>query len=221
MATTERDSLRYYPLFLDVSGKRCIVIGGGQVASRKILKLLEAGADVVVISPSPAEKIRRLAREGRIVLRMRKFRKGDLRGSILAIGATDDRDVNELVHSEAGKKSILVNVVDDVRLSSFIVPSTVKRGNLLIAVSTFGESPALSREIRIELERLYGSEFGKFLNLMGTIRRRMKKSIPSGNRRAGTMRTFVREGMQALRRGKKVRDLRRSYLGRLALLEEK
>jgi len=191
----------YYPVFLDLKGKRCVVAGGGRVAERKVLSLLDAGARVAVISPALTKKLSSYKGKGLIRHIPRNYRKGDLKGAFIAISATDSEEINGKVAREAGELNIPVNVVDKPALCSFIVPSVLRRGPLLIAVSTSGVSPALSRSIRLELERLYGKEFERYLKGLSTIREKAIKELPARHRRnlfkrlgSGDIILAVREG---------------------------
>jgi precorrin-2 dehydrogenase/sirohydrochlorin ferrochelatase len=170
----------YYSVFLDIRDRLCVVIGGGEVAERKILSLLEGGAKVTVISPDVTAHIMRLARQRKIKVRQKVYEDGDLSGAFLAYSATDKRGVNLRISREARRKGVLLNVVDVPDLCSFIVPSLVRRGALLIAVSTSGRSPAMAKRIRRQLEEIFGEEYSIFLELMGAVRRKLlKKSVES------------------------------------------
>lgn len=162
--------MRYYPAYLDLRGRRCVVIGGGVVAEGKVKGLLEAEAEVTVISPQLTSTLRKLADEGHVAHIARQYRPGDLIGAFLAISATDDRTVNEQVWREAMERDILVNVVDDVARCCFIAPSIVRRGDLTIAISTGGKAPALAARLRRELEHAIGHEYARFVELAGSIR---------------------------------------------------
>ena len=139
---------RYYPAYLDLSGRRCVVIGAGAVAERKVLQLLEADADVMLVSPSATPELERLADERRLRWIRRSYAPGDLAGAALAIAATDDETVNRTVHAEAEREKTLLNVVDVPALCGFIAPSVVERGPVTVAISTAGTSPALARKLR-------------------------------------------------------------------------
>lgn len=138
---------RYYPIFLDLQGRTAIVVGGGRVAARKAAGLAEAGAHVRVIAPSISSGLR--AQE---IVR-RPYRSGDLKGAVLAIAATDDRQVNHAIASEALRRSIPVNVADSLEECTFLAPSRISRGKLQIAVSTGGQDPRLAKQLRQVLER--------------------------------------------------------------------
>jgi precorrin-2 dehydrogenase/sirohydrochlorin ferrochelatase len=161
--------VNYYPAFLNLHGKKVVVVGGGNVAERKILSLLKAGAAVTVVSPAITARLCKEKTKKNIEHIARCYRKGDLRGSFLVIAATDNPSVNTQIAKDAPS---LVNVVDVPKECSFIAPSVIKRGPLTIAVSTGGISPAFSRTMRQELEKIYGPEIGKYLNFVGSIRRK-------------------------------------------------
>lgn len=154
-----------YPIFLDLSGRRCVVVGGGAVANRKARKLLQARAEVVVISPQIQPEIESMAVE----VRRRPYEEGDLEGAYLAFTATDSRKVNSEVAREARERGVFINVADKPTEGSFALPSTLRRGGLQVAVSTGGASPTLARSIREELEKQFGPEWA---GLIEELRRR-------------------------------------------------
>lgn len=162
--------LAYYPMFLNISRKKCVVVGGGQVARRKVRVLLEHGASVEVISPDPCPELNKLVETGEVKVLRRRYQAGDLQGAFLAIAATDDSEINQQVIKEAQGKAVLVNAVDDAENSDFIVPSYLRRGDMTIAVSTAGRSPALARKIRARLEKELGDEYASLVNLIGEVR---------------------------------------------------
>ncbi|MBI1912057.1 MAG: bifunctional precorrin-2 dehydrogenase/sirohydrochlorin ferrochelatase [Deltaproteobacteria bacterium] len=168
--------MRYYPVFLDIKGKPCVIVGGGEVAERKALSLLSAGASVKVISPNATKTLNTLVKEGSIERLRRKYKKGDLNGAVLAISASDSKEVNKAVYEEAQEARIPVNVVDDPAHCGFIVPSVVQRGGLTIAISTGGRSPLLAKTIRQELEKSYGEEYETFVEVLGAVRKKLLKS---------------------------------------------
>ncbi len=187
----------YYPVFLNLKGKRCLVVGGGRVALRKIKGLLKTDARISVVSPSVVDGIKRLSEEGKIELRLRRFRRSDLRGAFLVIAATNDRSLNrEIYNSFHG----LINVVDDPELCNFIVPSSIERGDLIIAISTSGISPGLSRSIRMELQNLYPHQFAKYLRLLKKIRAEIIKKLPRDSRRKILKRLGSKEIIEKLRK---------------------
>ena len=160
----------YYPVFLDLKGRRCLVVGGGSVAERKTRMLLEHNALVTVISPALNQGLQQLAEQGAIQVVPRNFKSNDLRGAFLAIAATDDPITNAAVSDKGRKQRILINVVDDPKVSDFIVPSIVRRGDITIAISTAGKSPALARKIRTELDAILPAQYARLLSLVSDVR---------------------------------------------------
>jgi siroheme synthase-like protein len=160
----------YYPIFLNLQGKKCVVVGGGKVALRKVRMLLDCGADVIVVSPKPCPEIVKLSEDGLIRLIRRDYETGDLKDAVIAMACTDMKKVNRKVAGEAKKAGVLVNVADDSEPSDFIIPSFFRRGNLTIAVSTSGVSPAFARKIRAKLEKGFGEEYGSLLSIIGEVR---------------------------------------------------
>ena len=167
----------YYPVSLNLENKKCLVAGAGQVARRKVRRLLECGARVEVISPGIAQPLMALAENKKIIYKNRRVSLKDLNGVYLVICATDDRKTNSLISSYCLKKNILINVVDSPKECNFILPSIVRRGALTIAISTDGISPALSKKIRQDLERRFGPEYARLLRMMKKIRPAVLKSI--------------------------------------------
>lgn len=167
--------MTYYPVFLNIRDRRCVVCGGGVVALRKVQGLLEHGAGVEVVSPSFCEELLALAETADIELHRREYREGDLDGAFVVIAATDDSGTNLRVADEARRRGCLVNVVDDAANSDFIMPSSLRRGDITIAVSTSGRSPALARKLRARLEAELGSEYAELVRLVGEVREDVKK----------------------------------------------
>ncbi len=176
--------MRYYPIYLDISNKRCTVIGGGEVAARKAQRLLECGARVTVVAAKLAPEMEALKAARRIEHVESDYREEALEKAFLVIGATNSAAVNEQVYRDARAKGVLVNVVDDPQLCDFILPSLVERGDLSIAVSTGGKSPALARKMREEIEKSYGPEYDAFVRVMGVLRERVLRrgDSPEANR---------------------------------------
>jgi precorrin-2 dehydrogenase/sirohydrochlorin ferrochelatase len=178
--------MKYYPILMDLNGKLCVVVGGGSVAERKVRTLLQTGAGVRVISPQLSSGLNRLKKQREIVHYRRSFRSGDLQGAFLAIAATNDRRANELVFDEGERQRVPVNVVDDPKHSRFIVPSLVQRGDLLIAISTSGQSPALAKALRQKFQKEIGPEYIFLLKLLGAVRKKIL-SLEMGQRRNQTI----------------------------------
>lgn len=162
--------MKYYPVFLRVAGRGCVVIGGGKVAEQKVESLLKAGARVTVISPELSPRLTALAATQAIECRQRPYVTGDLSACFLAYAASDDEHVQLRVAEEARAAGVLLNAVDRPQLCDFIAPAVVERGNLAVAISTGGTSPALAKRIRQDLEEVFGSEYELTLDLLGRLR---------------------------------------------------
>ncbi len=164
------DRYGYVPIFCDLRGRSVVVIGGGNVAERKIKGLVEAGAAVTVISPEVTPLLSGMVEQGLVQLVPRQFQNGDLHGAWLVVAATDDEAVQKSVYNEAQERRIFCNVVDKPEVCSFIVPSTVRRGDLCLAISTGGRSPALAKALRKDLEKKFGPEWSVMISLIGKLR---------------------------------------------------
>ena len=169
--------MRYYPVFLDLQGRACLVVGGGNVAERKVRSLLNAGASLTVVSPSLSPGLRDLAAASSFAVRNRPFDEQDLDGAFLVVAATDDHALNASLAVLCRDRGILVNAVTSPEDSTFIVPSVVEQGDLLLAVSTCGASPALARNVRERLEREFGPEYAALLDLLGRLRKRLAAAV--------------------------------------------
>ena len=164
----------YIPIFLDVTGRRCVVVGGGEVAARKVESLLAAGASVTVVSPSfTAPSLSAAVDRGMVEHVAHAYQRGDIAGCVLAYAATDDRDLHRALADEARELGIPLNVVDVPDSCSFIAPAVVKRGALQIAISTGGTAPAFAARLRRELEKQFGTEYGIALTVLRAARRRL------------------------------------------------
>ncbi|OGL43070.1 MAG: hypothetical protein A2W05_07565 [Candidatus Schekmanbacteria bacterium RBG_16_38_10] len=175
--------MEYYPVNLNIKNKMCIVIGGGKVAERKILSLLDCKADVTVISPRVTRPIKKLFNESKISILKRYFKKEDLKEAFLVVAATDNSRINHKIFQEANKRKILINVVDSPELCDFIMPSLIRRGNLLITISTGGKAPALSKKLRIMLEEIIGKEYEEILYKLSDLRNKLKAKVLSQKKR--------------------------------------
>jgi siroheme synthase-like protein len=190
-----------YPAILLLEGRLAVVIGGGHVAERKVRTLLDAGAKVRVVADDPTRGIRGRAEQGDIELVERRYARGDLAGAAVAVAATDDEEVNKGVFAEATDAGIPVNVVDNTSLCTFIAPSIVRRGDLVLAISTGGAAPALAVRIRERLERDFGEEYGRFLELMGELRARVKVPGDQDERAKAWYRVVDSDVMELVRAG--------------------
>lgn len=167
-----------YPVIFDLCGKPCLVVGGGAVALRKISGLLEVGAEVTVVAPEVSSDLKQLEESGRLTLHRRPFRPSDLDGQVMAFGALDDPDARRILADEARSRGIPVNLADDPVNCDFILPSVLRRGDLLVTVSTGGKSPALARKLRQVLEDKIGPSFALQVEAMGEVRERLFKDLP-------------------------------------------
>jgi precorrin-2 dehydrogenase / sirohydrochlorin ferrochelatase len=172
-----------FPLFLKLDNKKCLVVGAGTVALEKIEALLRCAAHVAVVSPEAVPAVRRLSEQGAVDWLVRRFRPEDLSGVQLVIAATNDRDVNRAVFEEAARLSILCNAVDDPPLCDFFCASIVERGDLQIAISTAGKSPALAQRLRREIDAQLDADLGRWLDDLGNLRREVLAAMPPGEPR--------------------------------------
>lgn len=201
-----RAGLPEYPVNLILTGRRCLVVGGGAVAERKVESLLAAGAEVTVISPELTAKLSSWAAQGRTLHVAREYRFGDAAGYRLVLCATDSAAVNEQAAREARQSGALVNVADTPELCDFTLPARLQRGSLSVAVSTGGQSPALARELRNELARQLGPEYAEYLEIAGRLRREWQESCASSDercRRWDGLKGFDPEVLELLRQGRK------------------
>jgi precorrin-2 dehydrogenase/sirohydrochlorin ferrochelatase len=206
--------MKYFPVFLNLQQKACVVIGGGGVATRKVQNLLKAGARVTVFSPQVTGLLQRLHEKGKIAIRARSFRRGDLDKAHLIFAATDSRQTNEKVFREASVLRILVNVVDDPEHCSFIVPSILSRGDILLAISTGGQSPALAKALRKKLQKEIGPEYTLLLKILGAVR---KNVLPLGwgaKKKQKIFRHLLQDDLLAMIRKREFRILE-SRLGKI------
>jgi len=165
--------MKTYPIFAVIEDKPCLVVGGGAVGERKILDLRQAGAKVTVLSPELTPALKQLAEAGQIRYLPEDFTPDHLKGMVLVLASTDDRQVNARVSAAAQAQGIWVNVADDPEFCTFIVPAQVKRGDLTLAISTGGASPALARQLRQELQQQFGPEYRPYLALLKGLRARL------------------------------------------------
>ncbi|MBI4838205.1 MAG: bifunctional precorrin-2 dehydrogenase/sirohydrochlorin ferrochelatase [Nitrospirae bacterium] len=184
--------MNYYPVYINLRGKKAVVAGGGNVAERKALALLNAGAAVTVVSPELTKRLGYLGEKGKITHIKRQYKKGDLRNAFIVVACTSSEKTNAEIARNA---KCLVNVVDTPSEGNFIAPSAVKRGPLTIAVSTEGASPAVSKAIRKELEKLYGREFAHYLRALVQMRRKAIKKIKDIKKRRKIFQDLASEEM--------------------------
>ncbi|MDD4357812.1 MAG: bifunctional precorrin-2 dehydrogenase/sirohydrochlorin ferrochelatase, partial [Smithellaceae bacterium] len=172
--------MKYYPVFWDIAGKKCVVVGGGDVAARKISRLVDCSARVCVVSPGLVPQLDELKKNQLIEHIHDEYRSEYLNDAALVIGATDNEAINASISRDARARRIPVNIVDDPQRCDFIMPSLIERGDLLIACSTGGQSPALARYLREELESVYGEEYAVLVSILGQLRIKMEKNAGVG-----------------------------------------
>lgn len=197
---------KYYPVSLDISAKRCVIIGGGSVAERKAERLSECSAQVTVVSRTLTPGLYDRKKVNTIEHIDMDYEKKVLRGAFMVIGATDRDDVNAQVSQDALSLGMLVNIVDDPDKCNFILPSLLQQGDLSIAISTGGKSPALARKIREELQQQYGPEYESLLTIMGSLRKKILEQGHASEANKSVFEALVRSDLlQAIRDGN--RDL--------------
>ncbi|SFJ42437.1 precorrin-2 dehydrogenase/sirohydrochlorin ferrochelatase family protein [Thermoflavimicrobium dichotomicum] len=180
-----------YPMMADLTSHRCLVVGGGAVAERKIGSLLAGNADVIVVSPQVTDKIKSWAQMGKIIWIPRLYQEKDGENCLIVIAATNDPDVNKQIYHDARRRKQFINVVDQPALCNFIVPSTVRRGKLTLAISTHGASPSLAKQIRKELEERYSEEYALLLELVHEMRVHIQKRVPDQEKRRKMMKELI------------------------------
>ncbi len=168
-----------YPILLKLKNKKILVVGGGKIAERKVIRLLKAEADISLTSPDITDGLQKFVDEKKLVYNNRKFIKDDLKNVFLVIAATNDKEVNHLIFRESEKNGILVNVVDEPDYCNFYVPSIIDRGDLSVSISTKGRSPAFARILRKKLEEYLPGELSKEVTLLGDLREEQKSKKAS------------------------------------------
>ncbi len=181
----------YYPIVVQLAGKECVIVGGGEVAERKASSLLEASASVTFVSPRFGPGIAAWIERGTVKGVKRNYASGDADHAFLVIAATDDPETNERVYRDASARNQLVNVADRPDLSNFIVPATVRRGKLLISVSTSGASPSAAAAIRDEIAGVYGREYEIYFDFMSEFRLKVQRLVKDTNRRRQIFRKMM------------------------------
>jgi siroheme synthase-like protein len=203
----------FYIACLKLSGRRCVVVGGGDIGLEKVEGLLACEGDVTLIAPDAVEPLRALAAEGSIRWEQREYAgAADLEGVFMVIAATDDTDVNIQIYDDAERRAMLVNVVDVPPLCNFILPAIIRTGPLAIAISTAGASPALAKRIRNEIAEEYGEPYARLAILLNEVRGWAKGTLPTYQDRKDFFESIVNgdpDPIDLLRRGDEdaVRDL--------------
>jgi precorrin-2 dehydrogenase/sirohydrochlorin ferrochelatase len=177
----------YYPAFLDITDKRCLVVGGGKVAERKVAMLLQFNAHVMVVGPAMTKALLKLGEKGKIEYFQRTYTAKDLDNTALVFACTDNSAINNKIKKEAARKNIPVNVVDSPDVCDFIVPSIIRKGDLTIAISTSGELPLLSKKLRQKIEEVVTDDYLKYLHIVSKFRRYLMRTVKEGEKRSTIM----------------------------------
>jgi precorrin-2 dehydrogenase/sirohydrochlorin ferrochelatase len=183
-----------FPVFIKLAERACLVVGAGEIATAKIDSLLQSGARVLVVAPEAKPEIRELAEFGRITWKKRKYQSSDLDGAFLAIAATSDSAVNHAVFADAQQRGILCNAVDDPPNCDFYFPAVVRRGDLQVAISTAGESPAFAQKLRRAFENALDVTLGDWLAAIGQIRRDILAAYPASHARKRALHVLANGG---------------------------
>ena len=190
----------FYPLFLDLQGKLCIVVGGGAVTGRKVRTLIATGAHVRLVSPATTKGLAQLAAEGKIEIAQREYRDGQLEGASLVFAATGKDEITRRVRAEAKRRAIFMNAADRPDLCDFIVPSAIHRGPIAVAISTSGVLPMLSKKLRQEIERSLTAEHAACARRIGAFRRYLLANVKNAGERKRIMARVARADLRALAR---------------------
>lgn len=199
----------YFSIMVRLQGRLCIIVGGGRVAERRAGSFLEAGARVRIISPLLTEALERLATSGKLEAQRRTYRTGDLAGAFAVCAATDSPEINAQVCEEAEASGLLVNAADEAGRGNFIVPASLRRGALQIAVSTAGASPAAARDICRDLDERYGDEYETYLDFLGEMRVLAKEHITDAGLRSAVLKRLAGPEVLIEVRGEDFEDYRR------------
>lgn len=194
--------MRYFPINIDIQNKHCVLIGGGNVAYRKALSLLKAGANITLISPEINDGVSRLVNDKSLKWFERRYESGDLEGATLVIVAVDDPSVGREVSEEATRLNVLINVADIPEQCTFTLSSCIERGDLLVTISTGGRCPAFSRHMRLKLEEIIDQAYGDLLNILGGAREKLLEvGISSDNCRDSLNKIIDSDILSFLREG--------------------
>ena len=194
----------YYPIFLDIENRDVVIIGGGIVCERKAETMLKYGAKVTIVAPEFTGVIHQYAKEGQVKLKEKRYDESDLDGASIVIASTDDERVNEQIAHDCRRRKIPVNVVDVTPLCEFIVPAIVEAGNIQIAVSTGGKSPAIARTLKEDLQRAIGPEYSEVNDVLGSLRDAAKRTLPTDIDRKKFFDGIIATGvLDMLRKGKR------------------
>jgi len=199
--------MRYYPVYLDIQNRNCLVVGGGTVGTRKVMTLLTCGAMVTVVSPDVSGPLLELAENGSIIWKKRSYQTSDIDNMFLVIGATDHETLNRQIHADAERLDKLCNIADRPEACNFILPSIVNRGDLIIAISTSGKSPAFAKKLRKDIEKKFGNEYADFLKLMGEIRKKLLSQKHEPETHKHLFEQLINRGLVEMVRDRKIEEI--------------
>ncbi len=188
----------FYPAFLNLNGRRAVVVGGGKIAEHKVKLLMGCGAEVVVISPCVTPHLESLAISNTITLERRRYQAGDCAGAFLVISATDDPELHKAIWEESRKSGTIVNTVDETELCDFIAPAIIQQGDVTVAISTNAKSPGLAAYLRQRLSGLIGPEYGELLSLLAEIRPEIRQRVSDFERRKELHYRIIESGVLPL-----------------------
>lgn len=200
--------MKYYPICLNIQNRDCLVVGGGAVAFRKVSTLLECGATVTVVSPEFTEELTTVENDSLSLIR-RPYESSDVAGRFLVIGATDDEVQNRKISQDAEENNLLCNIADFPEACNFILPSIVKRGDLMLAITTSGNSPAFAKHLRKKLEKEFGEEYTEFLKLMGAVRKRLLDTGHAPEEHKPLFEALINQGLLELVKENKTEEINR------------
>jgi precorrin-2 dehydrogenase/sirohydrochlorin ferrochelatase len=195
---------RYYPVNLDITGRPCLVVGGGPVGARKAATLVDCGAAVTVASPKMCKELVEMEKAGSARLLRQEYDSSLMEGAFLVIGATDDEAINRQISLDANARGVLCNIADRPALCNFVLPAIVRRGDLMLAVSTAGQSPAFAKRLRKELTEKYGPEYADFLEIMGQVRKRLLAEAHAPEEHKDLFEKLIDEGLLEMAKKKDV-----------------
>lgn len=213
----ERSAGAYYPMMVDLTDRRCLVVGGGRIAERKIESLLAAQAAVAVISPDMTARIQGWAAEGKLIAERRLYQPGDTAGAFLVFAASGDATVNDRVCADAKAAGCLVSSADHAENGNFIVPAVVSQGRLQLSVSTSGASPALAKSLAAALRERYGPEYAVYLDFLDEFRLNVKRFVNNAEHRHALNREIITIDWLDKIRGGEFASLKDELLRELAL----
>lgn len=200
----------YYPIFLALASRPCLVVGGGKVAAGKVAGLLSAGGRVTVVSPELHPALQELLAQGRVSYRARVYQPDDVEGMSLVMVATNDRAINALVAADCRSRGIWVNAADDPPNCDFILPSVIRKGRITLAASTAGASPALARRLREDLEEFLSDDLSALADLLSDVRSTLRSQQISVD--AGRWQTAIDAQLRALLAQRRVDEARAHLL---------